>query len=124
MEEKFRAAADAAALGMEIVATLIVVVGAAAALLRLLHWAVRMNRMTDDRMETWRRFGLSLLLGLEFMLAADIVRTAISPSWRQIGELAAIAAIRTFLSYYLESDLERQRAPARGRPAGVLDSAA
>ena len=124
MEEKFRAAADAAALGMEVVATLIVVVGAAAALLRLVHWAVRMNRVTDDRMETWRRFGLSLLLGLEFMLAADIVRTAISPSWRQIGELAAIAAIRTFLSYYLESDLERQRAPARGRPAGVLDSAA
>jgi hypothetical protein len=36
---------------------------------------------------------------------AHIVRSAISPSWNDIGHLAAIAAIRTFLSYFLERDL-------------------
>ena len=53
------------------------------------------------------RFGGWLLLGLEFELAADIIRTAISPSWTDIGQLAAIAGIRTFLNFFLESDLEK-----------------
>jgi uncharacterized membrane protein len=50
-----------------------------------------------------------LLLALEFALAADIIRSAISPSWGDIGQLAAIAAIRTFLNYFLEKDLERSQ---------------
>ena len=54
----------------------------------------------------WLRFGVWLLLGLEFELAADIVRTAISPSWNEIDQLGAIALIRTFLNYFLESDVE------------------
>ena len=48
-----------------------------------------------------------LLLGLEFELAADIIGSIVSPSWKDIGELGAIAAIRTFLNYFLEKDLER-----------------
>ena len=40
------------------------------------------------------------------MLAADIVRSIIAPSWNDIGQLAAIAVIRTFLNYFLERDLE------------------
>jgi uncharacterized membrane protein len=48
-----------------------------------------------------------LLLGLEFELAADIVRSAISPSWTEIGQLGAIALIRTFLNYFLERDVEQ-----------------
>ena len=47
-----------------------------------------------------------LLLGLEFELAADIIRSVISPTWKDIGELGAIAVIRTFLNYFLEKDLE------------------
>jgi uncharacterized membrane protein len=45
-------------------------------------------------------------LGLEFELAADIIRTAIAPTWTDIGQLAAIGLIRTFLNYFLEKDLE------------------
>jgi uncharacterized membrane protein len=56
----------------------------------------------------WIRFGKWLLLGLQFALAADIVRSAISPDWEEIGHLAAIAVIRTFLSYFLERDLVEQ----------------
>jgi uncharacterized membrane protein len=47
------------------------------------------------------------LLGLEFELAADIVRTVVTPTWSDIGQLAAIGLIRTFLNYFLEKDLER-----------------
>jgi uncharacterized membrane protein len=50
-------------------------------------------------------------------LAADIVRSAISPSWEQIGQLAAIAAIRTFLSYFLERDLKEMGRPPHEREA-------
>jgi uncharacterized membrane protein len=57
--------------------------------------------------EIWRRFGAWLVLGLEFELAADIVHSVIAPTWIEIGELGAIAVIRTFLNYFLEKDLER-----------------
>ena len=58
-----------------------------------------------------------LLLGLEFELAADIIRSVISPTWQDIGELGAIAVIRTFLNYFLEKDLEsaESRSEARRR---------
>lgn len=49
-----------------------------------------------------------LVGGLTFQLAADIIDTAFSPSWDEIGRLAAIAAIRTFLNFFLERDLEQQ----------------
>ncbi len=48
----------------------------------------------------------SLALSLEFLLAADIVGTAVSPDWDAVGKLGAIAFIRTFLNYFLEKDVE------------------
>ncbi|NEP80808.1 MAG: DUF1622 domain-containing protein [Okeania sp. SIO3B3] len=42
----------------------------------------------------------------QFLLAADIVGTAISPSWSDIGRLAAIAGIRTFLNFFLEKEVK------------------
>ena len=53
----------------------------------------------------FRAFAGWLVLALEFLLAADILRTAITPTWNDIGQLAAIAAIRTFLNYSLSHDL-------------------
>ena len=58
------------------------------------------------RRAAWLILARWLVLSLEIMLAADIVRSAISPSWDDIGQLAAIAVIRTFLNYFLERDLE------------------
>jgi uncharacterized membrane protein len=60
-----------------------------------------------QRKDVWLRFAVWLILGLEFELAADVVRTVIAPSWEQLGQLGAIAVIRTFLSYFLEKDLEK-----------------
>jgi hypothetical protein len=72
--------------------------------------------------------GMWLLLGLEFELAADIVRSVISPTWIDIGQLAAVAVIRTFLNYFLEMDLEKYSQPqdpdasTPGSPAELQDS--
>jgi uncharacterized membrane protein len=55
--------------------------------------------------------GRFLALGLEFQLASDVLRTAISPSFEEIGKLAAIATIRTALNYFLAREIaEEQRA--------------
>ena len=50
------------------------------------------------------RYARWLIAGLTFQLAADIIETAIAPTWDDIGRLAAIAVIRTFLNYFLERD--------------------
>ncbi|CAM5305586.1 DUF1622 domain-containing protein [Sphingobium scionense] len=66
-------------------------------------------------MPVWMSFGRWLVAGLSFQLAADIVETSIAPSWADIGKLAAIAAIRTFLNYFLDRDMEglREREKAK-----------
>jgi uncharacterized membrane protein len=94
-------------LGVEAAAALLIVIGAAQALFTMLSRFIMRKGIAGIRKETWGKFGTWLLLGLEFELAADIVRTAISPSWNEIGQLAAIASIRTFLNYFLEKDIEK-----------------
>ena len=58
-----------------------------------------------------------LVGGLTFQLAADIVESAFSPSWDEIGRLAAVAVIRTFVNFFLERDLaqEEKREAASSR---------
>jgi len=51
------------------------------------------------------RYGRWLVAGLTFQLAADIIGTSIAPSWQEVGQLGAIAVIRTFLNFFLERDL-------------------
>lgn len=116
MEEEFRTAASYVALVLESLSVIFIAVGAVDAVLRLLP-AFRFHRMTHGvRRDAWLSLARWLLLGLEFMLAADIVRTAISPSWNDIGQLGAIAVIRTFLNYFLERDLDAA-ARAEATPA-------
>ena len=50
-------------------------------------------------------FATWLLLGLELELAADIIRSVVAPTWQDIGKLAAIAAVRTLLNYFLSRDI-------------------
>ncbi len=62
--------------------------------------------------------GKAILLGLEFLVAADIIRTvAVSPTFRSAGVLAIIVVIRTFLSLSLEVELEG-RFPWQQRRSG------
>src|SRR5690349_14940038 len=60
-----------------------------------------------------------LALGLEFQLAADILGTAVAPSWTQIGKLAAIAAIRTGLNYFLAREIREGLKEMNGLTAGA-----
>lgn len=53
------------------------------------------------------RLGRWLALALEFLLAADILRTAVAPSWSEIGQLAAIATIRTALNFFLQIEIDK-----------------
>jgi uncharacterized membrane protein len=50
-------------------------------------------------------FSHYLVLALEYQLAADILATAVAPSWDQLGKLAVIAVIRTFLNYFLGREM-------------------
>jgi uncharacterized membrane protein len=110
MEEVFVAAARVLGLLIEAAAVLVVTFGAAEAFLRLLRLAGSPRTSHGERKEIWRRFGVWLLLGLEFELAADIIGSVFSPSWEQVGKLGAVAVIRTFLNYFLEKDLEEAEA--------------
>ncbi len=51
--------------------------------------------------------GRSLALGIEFQLASDILSTAVSPTFEDIGMLGAIVAIRTVLNYFLAQEIEK-----------------
>jgi uncharacterized membrane protein len=52
------------------------------------------------------QFGSSVAVALELLLGADVLATAVAPSWNDIGQLAAIAIIRTALNYFLERELK------------------
>jgi len=52
--------------------------------------------------------GRFLALGLEFQLASDLLRTAVAPSFEEIGKLAAVAAIRTALNFFLSQEIKSE----------------
>jgi uncharacterized membrane protein len=105
-EEILRGVASYTALGVEGAAVIIIAYGAFEALLHVIRHMVRGSTPAGWRKGIFVRLGVWLLLGLQFALAADIVRSVISPTWNDIGQLAAVAVIRTFLNHFLEKDLD------------------
>lgn len=93
--------------GVEIVGIAIIVVGAAAALLAFLRSLTRAGGR-EQAVDAFRsNLGRSILLGLEFLVAADIINTvAVEPTLESLAVLAGIVAIRTFLSWSLEVEIE------------------
>ena len=69
--------------------------------------------LIPPRIESYNGIRLTLArflaLALEFQLGADILSTAIAPSWDQIGKLGAIAVIRTGLNYFLTREMREER---------------
>lgn len=76
-----------------------------ATVLYLLHWR---NKPPEAQYRRYRQtVGRAILLGLEFLVAADIVRTvAIDPTFRSVGVLGLVVLIRTFLSLELELEID------------------
>jgi uncharacterized membrane protein len=116
-EEILKELAGWIALGVEVVSVLVIAWGALDALIGLFQARPDPIRPFRPKKQVWLRFGVWLLLGLEFELAADIVRTVIAPTWVELGQLAAIAVIRTFLNYFLERDVEKIAEPAPSEAA-------
>ena len=99
-------------LAVEAIAALVVAYAVAEAVIRLVlsvsgHSASSSaDRAHNVKEEIRLRLGRWLALALELLLGADILRTAVAPSWSEIGQLAAIAAIRTALNYFLQKEIE------------------
>jgi uncharacterized membrane protein len=91
---------------VEVVGVLIILIGAMVSLARFAIGSAR--QAGDDRVASFRSdLGRSILLGLEFLVAADIINTvAIEPTLESVAVLAGIVLIRTFLSWSLEVEIE------------------
>jgi uncharacterized membrane protein len=83
--------------------------GAIEAFVSVVGIVLRPSAPNFDRRRIWLQLARWLVAGLTFQLAADIVETAIAPTWDEIGRLAAIAVIRTFLNFFLDRDVEQIR---------------
>lgn len=101
---------------VELTGIAVIVVGLLVALAAFVATVLR-TRVAGDAYGTAREsIGRSILLGLELLVAGDIIRTvAVSPSFTSVGVLAAVVLIRTFLSFTLEMEVSG-RWPWEHRP--------
>jgi uncharacterized membrane protein len=103
----FGPVADTVATGIEVVGITIIVLGAILASVAFLRDWIGDTKFLDAYRHYRERLGQAILLGLEFLVAADIIGTvAVRPTFRNVGILGAIVAIRTFLSFTLEVEIE------------------
>lgn len=102
-----------AARGVEFAAALIIAVAACQATIRALLLFVRRDASAQQKNEVRLTMARWLALALEFELAADILNTAVTPTWNDIEKLAAIAAIRTTLNYFLEKEIDAESDPKK-----------
>lgn len=122
MEENFVNLVGWLRLAIETVSIILVTVGAAVAVVLLVRTLVAPQTGSLNRVRL--TFGRALVLGLEFQLAADIIGTAVSPSWDQLGKLGAIAVIRTFLNFFLTRELKEEERDLEAAAARVQSSRA
>jgi uncharacterized membrane protein len=97
---------EAVGKGVDVAGILIIVVGALAASVQFVGGA-RKGRVSEAYSLYRRSLGRAILLGLEFLVAGDIIRTVgISPTFSSVGVLGLIVLIRTFLSVALQVETE------------------
>jgi len=114
MEEAIRTAVDAVIPVVEAIGALVILTGV---LVTFAQWVLAELRLKESTHEELRlRLARYLALGLEFQLGADILGTAVSPGFEEIGRLGAIAAIRTLLNFFLQRDLDTMRDSGHPEP--------
>ncbi len=91
-------------LGVEIFGAGLVTLGVCVAIVQLIRKLVA--RKSAEFTATRLILARHLALALEFELGADILGTAVSPSWDQIGKLGAVAVIRTGLNFFLSMEMK------------------
>jgi uncharacterized membrane protein len=111
---------------VEIVGTAIIVVGAFGSLAVFLFLLGRRSAPRATLVSDFRSsLGRSILLGLEFLVAADIINTvAIAPTVQSLIILAGIVLIRTFLSFSLEVEIDGRWPWQRPAPPSGEDQTA
>lgn len=100
----FEETMDNIAKAFEVVGVLIIVVGALYALVVALRDFRHLNQFFSD---VRREFGRPLILGLEILVAADIIKTiTVDPSLEAVGVLAILVAVRIALSFSLDIEID------------------
>jgi uncharacterized membrane protein len=105
---------------VEFAAALIIGIAAIEATVKALRLFVVRTEPPVAKNEVRLTLGRWLAVALEFELAADILRTAVTPSWRDIEQLAAIAALRTALNYFLEREIRQESSPRQIRSEELM----
>ena len=104
----FHDAINGISFGLNVVGSLVVIYGIFVSLLEFIKKEIVARAEAVSLNEAIRiRLGSYLVLGLEFFIAGDIVKTIITPTWDSLGMLGAIVVIRTILSYFLTRDLKK-----------------
>jgi uncharacterized membrane protein len=107
---------------LDAVALLMIAAGAVKALADIALAVVR-RQLADAQLRTiFIGFARWLVAALTFQLGSDIASTAVAPGWEDLGRLAAVAVIRTFLTFFLDRDLDKARdeQQAQGEPKQAL----
>lgn len=106
-EPAINAAVQWLRLAVEAVGAIVIGIGVLLAIYQLII------HFKDEQSTNFNRVRLTLgkylALALEFQVGADILSTAIAPSYEQIGKLGAIVIIRTILNYFLSKELQSER---------------
>jgi uncharacterized membrane protein len=121
-EEALRAAVDLLVRFVEAAGAVVIFAGAVIGFVRFVLVSFR-SREADAFVPVRLDLGRFLALGLEFQLAGDILRTAIAPTFEEIGQLAAVAAIRTALNYFLGREIKEERQEIEQRKDAGGDTA-
>jgi len=114
---------EAIARCVEFAAALIIGLAAIEAMIKAAVIFVRRNTPASAKNEVRLTLGRWLAVALEFELAADILNTAVTPTWSDIEKLAAIAALRTALNYFLEREIRQEASPQQRNAETVVTDA-
>ena len=99
---------ELASLSIEVLAVAIILVSVLYGTVRFLIWSLKIQMAEEERFTRYKQtLGRALLLGLEILVAADVVRTvALEPTLQSVTVLGLLVVIRTFLSWSLVVEIE------------------
>jgi uncharacterized membrane protein len=121
VEEFLVTAVSSLRLAVEAIGAAIIGIGVVSTTFRYALSLLELRKYSNTEIRL--HLGSYLALGLDFQLGADILGTAVSPTFEEVQLLAAIVVIRTVLNYFLSKEIERERRevelePERDAPPG------
>lgn len=96
---------------LEIISALVIAVAMVKLLINYIQSFIKPTNGLSA-MDARMLFGSAVAVSLELLLGADVLATAVAPSWDDIGKLSAIAVLRTGLNFFLEKEFKHRKLPA------------